>query len=236
MATDIGVDDSLLKTWSRSASTGAAFSALRVLALRRQPHITPRAFSYLTIFPALSVFATEAVPGIERRDKPIALAHGWSYKSGLDLSVWLATGSRGASVVWDAMVQALFNLGGQPSRELAIAKTVEGIIALPTVHLALGGCPDVALIATVGEEKTRVWYRSAASERSNETQMLLPDWSSNGENIDPQGFAAASSAQTVPHKRAPDLREDSVAGKKAKPIVRPSKRQDLGDLLSGFGT
>ena len=80
-APDIGVDDNLIRTWSRSTSDGA-FCMLRVLALRDQSCVTIRAFEYLTLFPTLAIFATESVPGIGPRDKIAAGACGWKSKTG----------------------------------------------------------------------------------------------------------------------------------------------------------
>ena len=250
LATDIGVDDSLLRTWSRAASTGA-FSMLRALVLRDQPYVTTRAFSYLNVFKALAIFATESMPHVGARDKPTALAHGWKYKTRQDLSDWLMTGGGANSAVWDEISHALFKLAGQLNDDIMTTKDVEGVAALPTLHLAVGGHAGKALIDVAGKEAMRVWYRSgkiAASEiEKEETQLPLPDWSSGSisssavkKEEEAQGSTAAPSTQTVPsQKRAQDSqgRSSDMAKRNPKrttPVIRASKRQDLDDLLLDF--
>lgn len=245
LATDIGVDDSLLRTWSRSVTTGA-FSMLRALVLRSQPHVTARAFSYLAAFPVLSIFAIESVASIGPRDKPTALTYGWKYKTDRDLRDWLVTGGGAKGSEWDVISQAFFELGSDFSEEQSTAAGIGAADALPTIHLAVGGLPENALVDVFAREGAmRVWYRSgkmAASDTSNDVQLPLPNWSSSSSRDakpEPQGTAAAlSQNQTVPQKRPLDLQRSSdMTRKKTKPVMRASKRQNLDDLLLlGFGT
>ena len=219
---------------------------LRGLALREQPHVTARAFEYLTVFPALSIFATESIPGVGPQDKPTALTHGWKYKTGKDLSDWLVKDRGAGSAKWDAVSQAFFKLGGQFNEETLTAEGVEAVDALPTVHLAVGGHAEDAVFDVAGEGAMRVWYRlgkmagpptTSEALAAQTTQLPLPNWNSSSDaEMEPQGFSALSPAQAVPQKRALDSVNNSVVSKKAKPVMRASKGQDMGDLLSGFGT
>ena len=236
LAPDIGVDDSLIRTWSRAATTGA-FCVLRVLALRGQSLVTPGAFDDLALFPALAVFATESVPGVGPRDKDTALARGWNYKSGEDLSDWLVMGGGVDSAKWDEISQAFFNLGGQLDRESLTAEDVKAVNVFPVLHLAVGGHTENAVIDVAGEGTMRVWYRLSkvgGLQGSNALQSMLPEWSNSHIRKGPRYFSTPSTHGS-PQKRVLDSIKTDVVRKKVKPAMRSSKGQDIGDLLLGFG-
>ena len=281
LATDIGVDDGLLRTWSRAASTGA-FSMLRALALRDQPHVTARAFSYLEDFPALSIFAIERVSTIGLPDKVTMVVQDWTLKIGQELRAWLSTvGDSGErQFTWDAISEAFFRLGGQYNKqETTMAKSVVAIMdALPSVHLAIGGqARDAYVDYIVGAGSTHVWHRDSTMAAAAPTtgpklpQLPLPNWSgsstvsSNSTKVEPQNSRTAdslistsipmTSAQLIPQKRPPqdqDHCQDQPGGPTMAPskktrkkmekdsgqnrAIRPSKHQNLNDLLLDFST
>ena len=209
---------------------------LRALALRGQPHVTARAFTYLTAFPGLSIFATESVPGVGPKHKPEALAQGWRYKTGKDLSDWLVKGSGASSAKWDAIAQAFFKLGGKFNEEALTAEGVEAMDALPVVHLALGGYVGNASVDVAGEHAMRCWYRlekMVGPMRGVPVASLPVMGNSPDVRMAPRGFREIVT-QAVPQKRAAE--SSNTARKKFKPVMRASKGQDMGDLLLGFGT
>lgn len=58
-APDIGLDDSVIRSWGRIAANSDKFSSLRVLNCRAQRGVTPKVFEHLNQFPALSSFNVE---------------------------------------------------------------------------------------------------------------------------------------------------------------------------------
>ena len=211
---------------------------LRVLALRGQTHVTARAFEYLTLFPALAIFTTESMSGIGPQDKGAALAFGWKYKTGKDLSSWLVSDSGVGSSKWDDISQAFFKLGGQLNAETLTVEDVKALDAFPVVHLAVGGHAEDAAIDVAGEGRMRVWHRLSMVDglQSNEaTQLALPDWSNSDGRTEARRLSAPST-MGFPQKRAPDSVESHAARKKVKPAIRASKEQHIGDLLSEFGS
>ncbi|KAL8739237.1 MAG: hypothetical protein Q9181_000128 [Wetmoreana brouardii] len=52
---DRGLDDSVVRAWSRAATEAAAFTKLRFLVCRYQWHVTGQIFTYFQDFPALSM-------------------------------------------------------------------------------------------------------------------------------------------------------------------------------------
>ena len=237
LAPDIGADDNLIRTWSRSAAAGA-FRMLRVLAMRDQPYITARAFEYLTVFPALAIFATESVPGVGPQVKDVVLAGEWKSKTGEDLDDWLFRGSATSSAEWNVISQALFELAGKLHAETLKAEDMEILDAFPVMHLAIGGRAENAVVDVVGEGAMRVWYRLSrvrGSQCNSAIQSTLPNWSTNDLKTESR-CSLAPSTQSFPQKRALDSMESNEVRKKDKPAIRASIRRDIGDLLLGFGT
>ena len=154
-----------------------------------------------------------------------------------DLSDWLVNESRVDSAKWDAVSQAFFNLGGRFHAALISKEEADALDAFPVVHLAVGDYPKDAIINLAAEETMRVWYRSGTLDGSRckvANDMALRDGSNDSTGKLP-GRISAPSTQEMPRKRALDSVVSNAVGKKAKPTIRASKGQDLGDLLSGFG-
>ncbi|KAI4213497.1 MAG: hypothetical protein LQ351_003998 [Letrouitia transgressa] len=58
-APDIGLEDVVIRAWSRAAAEAGAFSRLRVFILDSQPRVTAKVFTYLDRFPSLGLFVVQ---------------------------------------------------------------------------------------------------------------------------------------------------------------------------------
>ena len=132
-------DDSVIRSWSRSASASGSFSMLRVLSCRMQQDITPRCFEYLASIPSLAFFKLEDC-NIGRRDKAAARKLGWKYWTGQALTKLLIDGGL-ENQGWNPMCQTCFMLGGDQSVQQITAEGVDAINALPVLHFSVGGAP-----------------------------------------------------------------------------------------------
>lgn len=210
-APDIGLDDSVIKSWGKTAVTSNAFSMLRVLNCRLQREITSRVFDHLSQFPALAVFNVEDC-NLGPQEKPTALQRGWKYRTGRELSDWLVKGgTKGAG--WNSISHACFRSGGYLSTEALTAEGVEVVNALPALHLSLGGSPKDAAVDTTGDQSMKSFYRTSPNMREH-TEYVR---SSNKRPL----------AELQPPGR------NTVC---KKPLVRLPKLQNIDDLLSAFAS
>lgn len=210
-APDIGLDDSLIRIWGRTAVTSNAFSMLRVLNCRSQREITPRAFDHFNQFPALAIFnAEDCKLGLE--EKPMALQHGWKYRNGKDLSDWLVKGGT-TGTGWDSIVHACFRLGGAFSMEALTAEGVAVLDALAVLHLSLGGPPNNAAVDRIGEQSLRSFYR------------MCPDKHRHVKSV--RSSYKRPLAEVLPSGN------NSV---RKKPTVRAPRLQNIEDVLFAFGS
>ncbi|KAF6219327.1 hypothetical protein HO133_005152 [Letharia lupina] len=154
---DIGLDDSIIRGWGRSASSTDAFRILRVLNCRSQKDITANVFAHLNQFPALSVFNVEDC-NLGPKHRQAAQNHKWNYKTGKDLSEWLVKGGA-TSAGWDSIVHASFQLGGAFSKTTLTAEGVEAIDAIPVLHMSIGANQPDALVDVTGDQSLRSFYR-----------------------------------------------------------------------------
>ena len=206
---DIGLDDSIIRSWGRAATESNVFSMLRVLNCRLQKDITPRALNYLNDFPSLAIFTVED-SNIGPRDKRAALSLGWKYKTGNDLSGFLA--NEGATnSTWDSILRACFNGGGAYSVRRITAEGVEVINSLPTLHFLLGGAMPDAAVNVTGNQSMRLFHRIKA---------YIP--------------AANNEVEGMKRPLERSSQQSSLARKK--PTIRSSKHQSLESILMGFGS
>lgn len=206
-AEEQGFDESIIRSWSRIATTSKAFSALRVFNCRSQKYITPRVFELLNVFPALSLFNVED-SGIGPKDKKRANSLGWKYRTGLELSDWLSKGeTTGAG--WDSILHASFKLARPFSISALSAEGVEAIDTLPVFHLCLGGAPPAAVV-------------DATSNRSQQSFQLVKT-----------GIGKPMDA-AIPSKRLAGHAQPASRTALKKPMMRKSKQQDIQSLLMGF--
>ncbi|MCJ1300130.1 hypothetical protein MMC08_002924 [Hypocenomyce scalaris] len=206
---DTGLDDSIVRAWSRAATENGAFSMLRVLVCRSQKEITPRSFAYFNQFPALALFAVDHC-NIGPRDKEQALSLGWKYRTGKDLSGFLMDGGL-TDHKWDSTMHASFRCGGVFCLEDLTAEGVEAIDSLPVLHLSLGGAPPDAALDIQTDERMRCFQRVSR-------QVTVPV------------------IQNTVVKRPMSEAVQMSGQPRKKPTVRASKQQNFDDLLSGFGT
>ncbi|CAF9907592.1 hypothetical protein IMSHALPRED_005580 [Imshaugia aleurites] len=152
---DIGLDDSIIRSWGRTASSSRAFNLLRSLNCRSQKHITAGVFAHLNFFPALSLFNVEDC-NLGSKNRKEARHHGWGYKTGKDLSNWLLKDGAG----WDSIVHASFKLGGGAiSKKMATPEDVEAVDAIPVLHMSVGSTQPDALVDVTGDRSLRSFYR-----------------------------------------------------------------------------
>ena len=204
---DIGIDDSIIRSWARIAVESQAFRVFRVLSLRSQKEITSTIFTHLTQFPSLAIINFED-SNLGPQDKPLALLHGWTYGTSEDLG-WRIIEGRATSTEWDFVMQVCFQLGGRLCTEARTKEDVRAIDDLPALHLALGSAPASAGVEKARNLSLQCFYRLKRdilqckdSERASNKRIL---------------------AEVQPH------------GPRKKLTVRASKQQNLEDLLSGFG-
>lgn len=140
---DVGIDDSIIRTWAHIAETSESFSMLRVFNCRSQREISRKVFSHLSRLPNLAVFNAENCK-LGPQYGTDALDHGWKYRTGKLLNNSLAkVGMTDAS--WNAVMHACFNLGGALSTGSLTVEGAEAIDELPRLHLSVGGAPSAAV-------------------------------------------------------------------------------------------
>lgn len=206
---ETGLDDSIVRAWSRAATEANAFSMLRVLVCRSQKEITLRSFAYFNHFPALALFIVEDC-NFGPREKEPARTLGWKYRTGKDLSeLFMASGL--SDHKWDSTMHAAFRCGGAYGIDCMTAEGVEAIDLLPVLHFSLGGDPPDAALDTKRGERTRCFERVS--------RQIAAPMVQNATTKRPVSEVAGISDQ--PRK---------------KPTVRASKQQSFDDLLSGFGS
>ena len=151
--TDIGLDDSIIRGWGRTATSSDAFGLLRVLNCRSQKDITASVFAHLNQFPALSIFNVEDC-NLGPKHETAARNYGWGYKRGNDFSDRLVKGGT-TDAGWDSIVHASFHLGGAFSEKKLTAEGVAAVDAIPVLHMSVGG----AQADVTGVRSLRSFYR-----------------------------------------------------------------------------
>jgi len=204
---DAGLDDSIVRTWSRAAAKTGAFSELRVLSCRFQRYLSRACFEHLNHFPALAVFITEDCD-FGPRDKEMVRTIGWKYRTSKDLEGFLMDSGL-KDHKWDNVMAAAFQCSGPLSVERLTDVGVEALDALPVLHFSLGGVPPAAALDLRTDERTRCFERVS---RTDTTPLSLPSKRHMSEVVQ-------SSSQS-----------------RKKPLMRASKQQQsFEDLLQGFG-
>ena len=139
---DGNFDDSVIRSWSRSASASESFSMLRVFNCRMQQDITARCFEYLATIPSLAFFNLEEC-NIGPRDKSTAQRLGWKYRTQQELTKTLIHGGL-KTQEWNPMCHTFFTLGGDRSIQQITAEGVDAINVLPVLYFSIqGAAPDL---------------------------------------------------------------------------------------------
>ena len=131
--------------------------------------------------------------------------HGWSYKTGKDLSKWLVKGGT-TSTGWDSIIHASFQFGGRFSEKILTAEGVEAIDAIPVLHVSIGAAQPDALVDVAGDRSLGSFHR---------------------ERVDTIRFP---NKRPLSQKLASGVKKSCK-----KPTLRASKQQKLEDVLSEFG-
>ena len=177
-AEGVGIDDSIIRGWSRLAVDSDAFSVLRILSCRSQKEMTPRIFTYLSQFPSLDFFNV-ADSNLGPQGKPLALQHGWEAKAGVDLTNVLVKGTSEAWG-WDSATAVCFRLTRHSCTEALTKYAVRRIDGLPVLELTLGPAPVPTVdLQCFCRTKPKGYQRNDPLQKSNkrnleEVQPKLP--------------------------------------------------------------
>lgn len=147
---DVGIDDSILRSWTRAATENNAFSMLKVIACRGQRQLTARAFDYISRLKALSLFALEK-NSLGSYDKHIAKALGWKYTTGKALSTILDE-SFCTNDSWESVIKALHTYGRGLCAVSTAQTEIEDDSCLQYLSLSLGGKQKSATVDIVGKD------------------------------------------------------------------------------------
>lgn len=169
-AEGVGIDDSIIRSWSRLAVDSDAFSVLRILNCHSQKEMTPRIFTYLDQFPSLDFFNVSD-SNFGPQGKPLALNHGWEIKTGMDLSNLLVQGtSEGWG--WDSATAAWFRLQGHSCAEALTEDAVRRIDGVPGLELALGPVPvPTVYLQCFCRTKREGYQRNEPLQKSNKRNL-----------------------------------------------------------------
>ena len=207
---EAGLDDSVIRSWTRVAATSNAFSRLRLLSFRSQKDISHTIFNDLAHFPALVALIVEDCK-LGPQHGSYALSFGWRHGTWNSLKDYLVKEGQ-IKVGWDAIMHASFQENSLRQTETLTVERTTSVDALPRLILSLGGlaheiAPDIA-----GNDKLWSFLRtpSAASQENPRS---------------------ASS----PNKRPLHRSYSSGRGKARKrPALRTSKEQNMEAFLMGF--
>ena len=115
----------------------------------------------------LSLFNVEDC-SLGPRHGQAARNHGWSYRIGKHFNgVPVKGGATGPE--WDSIVHASFQLGGAFSERTLTAAGVEGIDAIPVLHMAVGATQPDALVDTTRDGSLRSFFRPPNEKHLNQT-------------------------------------------------------------------
>ena len=197
--------DSIIRAWTREATEVGAFSRLSVLILKAQKEVTLQSLVYLNQLSCLALFHTEDC-NFGPETKAEALALGWKYRKGNDLTYLLSKGGLKFKS-WDSTVRASFRQAGSYNADLLGPEGVEAVDSLPVVHFCLGAPPEEASLDITTYERMRGFQRICQKSSQSYTATV----------------------------RTPLLNEQNLTSVQAKkPRVRISKFKDVGDLVMGF--
>lgn len=206
-APNIGIDDSIIRSWGRLAADSDAFTVLRVLSCRSQKEMTARIFNYLNQFPSLDLFKVEHC-NLAPQGKSLALQHGWKSITGVDISsLHVEGGTEGMG--GGSAADACFRVGDQFYADALTEDGVTKIDELPVLHLALGPIPAVPTADKTRNQSWQCFYRTKREAFQCNDRLH----NSNKRNLE--------EVQPKPARK--------------KPTMRPSKQQNLEDVLTGFG-
>lgn len=206
---DIGLDDSIIRSWGRAAAESDAFSMLRVLNFRSQKEITSKVLTYLNDFSSLALFAVEDCR-IGPQDKRLALNFGWQYKTGVDLSKFLAEAGATNST-WNAIIRAFFRGSGPFSVKHITAEGVAAVDALNVLHFSLASAVPDAVVDVTGNHSMRTFHRM-------------------------KDLAPVSLNPIKDLKRPNGQISQPVNQARKKPMIRSKKQQSMESMLMEFGS
>ncbi|KAL8943269.1 MAG: hypothetical protein Q9216_001180 [Gyalolechia sp. 2 TL-2023] len=219
---DLGLDDNIIRAWSRAASEAKAFAKLRILVCRSHFDLTSQIFAYFQEFPALGLFCTN-----NTNDSAAIKNH--SRESGNPKSS-SAFGNQAEEYCWYLMKDEELRASALAAHASTWQKVYDNCFqdgvfhaaksskrldgngdSLPTLELALGtDHPDQCSMRVVDLENLRFFYRKA--RRANKSlpvivqdrKRVLPDY--------------GDSETPFPKRR----------------VIRPSRQRAIIDLMGTF--
>ena len=204
----VGLDDNVIRSWMRAVNESNAFSVLRVLNFSLQKQITGVAFDYLAQFPCLAII-NFASCGIGLEQESAAVRCGWKYKTDEEFRALLLD----AGITrpgWNSIADACFRQSEGFSKSRVTDKSTEAITSLPVLHFSLG------------DSSQHITYDMPRRHRIKSFQRWTPC---------PDALEAPKESKRL----LTDAPESSRPTRK-RHTIRASKQQDLGDLLTGFGS
>lgn len=209
-----GLDDSIVRTWSRAASEANAFTKLRILVGRSCVNITSKIFAYLQEFPALSLLCIDVAEDAFASSafKVQAKKNFWHPMKSNELRESIITPksqrysetSAWRKVYENCSKDGVFDPKGFQDYHLGADRDET------TLDLVLGPGSDRYCMHTSDPQNPRLLYRSARCSNdnsSNPTRCKERMLDSNGEV-----------ELALPKKR----------------VIRPSRRRAVDDLMQSF--
>lgn len=219
---NLGMDDSILRSWARAAKDLNAFSMLRVLACRRQRQLGALAFEYISNLPALTALVLEDC-SLGPHSTHVADIYGWKYNTGRALSKSLKKMGC-TSDSWDCVLKVLYTFGTGAPSEISTASPDEGTDPPLTLELSLGGEPEHATIVEAGMSGKNSLYcfhrRTATRLKDSESSELTT-------NVKAQHLLNAEKKRSRNH--ALDQRP------KKRRVVKESRQTNVESAFAEFG-
>ena len=215
---DLGIDDSILRSWARASAETNSFSKLRVLACRKQRELTTRAFEYISSIGTLPLLILQEC-SIGARDQHLASSIGWKHISGDALSTVL-TDKNGAMNSWDSIVKALYVQGGKKGLGYIATRDSDASCPLPILNMSLGGESKPA-IGKAENICLSCFQKSKQSTLDEPNALRQPSH--------PASYSESSQGEKRSLQQAQDI------GSRKKRLVKPSKQTQVEQAFTEFG-
>ena len=215
---DVGIDDHIIRSWSRSALESGAFSRLRVFACRNQVQLTERSFHCIRGLPALNAVVLEAC-SLGSSNRHSAKKFGWDYRGSKALALLLSDGGC-TDKSWESIVKTLHDKADGSHQNYSRLEDDQTTAQTPILSFSIGGAPKPASFDKAG--KNHICY----FEKMHEIPTASID--------DKQASLIAGTSEDVrqARKRAV-LRQDKEPVKKR--TIKSSKQRQIESAFTEFG-
>lgn len=212
-----GLDDNIVRSWSRAASEANAFTKLRILLGRSCVDITSKIFAYLQGFPALSLLCVDIANDTLASSafKTQAKKYFWHVMKDNELRKNILTSKSppwqrfSETPAWRRIYDNCSEDGVfDPERLRDCPQGADRV--QPALDVIFGPSSDRYSMYTSNPQNPRIFYRSARHNNSSLSNAILGK------------------------KRVPgNSGEDDLALPK-KRVIRPSRQRSVNDLLQHF--